>query len=49
MKIVSKSLTRHVVRLQRKLNLTQIYIFVSFYDIFQYSNVLVISRFQWLI
>jgi hypothetical protein len=52
MKIMSKSPNRHLVRLQGKLKLTKkvyIYIFLSFYYVFQYFNILVISRFQWLI
>jgi hypothetical protein len=52
MKIMSKSPSRYMVRLKEKLKLSKkeknIYTFVSYY-IFQYSNVLVISRFQWLI
>jgi hypothetical protein len=51
MKIISKSPARHQVRLQGKLKLTgkNIYILLSFYYMFQYNNVLAISRFQWLI
>jgi hypothetical protein len=51
MKIMSKSPSGHVVRLQGKLKLSKqknIYIFLSFYYIFQHSDVPVISRFQWL-
>jgi hypothetical protein len=49
---MSKSPNQHPVSLQGKLKVTEkeiIYIFKSFYYISQYSNVLVISRFQWLI
>jgi hypothetical protein len=39
-----------LVSLRGKFKLTEkMYISVSFYYIFQHSNVLVISRFQWLI
>ena len=41
--------SRHLVRLQEKLKLIEkekIYIFVTFEYIFQYSNVLLISRLQ---
>ena len=51
MKTISKFLSLHLVRLQGKLKLTEkekIYIFLSVSYILQYSNVLVISRFQWL-
>jgi len=49
-KIMSKSPSRHLVKLQRNMKPTEkIYIFASFYYVFQYSNVQVISRFQWLI
>jgi hypothetical protein len=51
MKVMSKSPRQLLVRLQGKFELTEknIDIFVSFDYIFQYSNVLVINRFQWLI
>jgi hypothetical protein len=50
-KIVSKSPNRHVVRSQGKFKLCEKenYVFVSSIYISQYSSVLVISRFQWLI
>ena len=43
MKIVSKSLSQHLVMLQGKLKLKKSYIFVDFYCIFQYPIVLIIS------
>jgi len=50
--IISKSPNRHLVTLQVKSKGTErdnnIYMFVSFCCTFQYNNVLVISRFQWL-
>ena len=51
MKIMSKSPSRQLVRLQGKLKpKKKKYLHIrKFYYIFQYFNVLVSSRFQWLI
>jgi len=44
MKITSKSLIWHLVKLQQKLKQNEtVYIFISFYYVFQYSSMLVIS------
>jgi hypothetical protein len=52
MKIMLNSPSRHLVRLHRKLKVPEkvkVDLFVSYYCILQYSNVLVICQFQWLI
>jgi len=54
MTIMSRSSSLQLVRLQGKLQLSKrekkyTYIFVSVYYIVQYSNILVISQYQWLI
>ena len=53
MKTVSISSSPYLVKLQGKINANwkkiSTYVFVIFYYIFQYSNIFVFKRFQWLI